>query len=780
MENVSVLKDGKKIPKLLLGYVSEISLYQVISFIICFIFSRANFFGVIKPFATALYVSTRFTRLSKIVAIISITVGNAVFSNFYETARQTLALLLFEAFSHMFFRLGKRSETAFNRTVLMSVLIFFTGILRGLMQGIRLYDFVVSILCAVLVFSLSIILLPAIESFQGVHKKAINLEKLFFSKSVFLICIIISLKGIKILSCETGIILAGIAVILIARHKGSARGALAGALIGMVIAFYDIPSSLQIPGMLALAGAASGISDKSKTLNAIMWLIVTVFFSGFSLLSNNLIVIYYEALAAGILFLIIPVPIINYLGNKLIGVKYNSNSVSAHEYGQVHEAADKLLLLSKALSRVSRNIEETVLEEEEEETGTEWIAEMVAERVCSRCSSSGRCWKANFIKTYKLVENTITGLKTDENGHFEIPAWFKTTCTKHNKFFETLGVAYSLYKTENIWRKKINESRLLLSRQASLVSGNILAAARGMLDMSVRDYEIENAIMGMAVNSKIPVTTIRYNNKQEDKPYLDVVLEAGHKTNPAEIDEIIQDILSSRFIRVGESRRNMLGYSVIRYMQQPRYKTATGIARTSRSGKEISGDNFAFFISREGYHISAISDGAGSGSLAEKYSRTAIQMLENLVSDGIELGQAIRLLNLYLNLRGENERLATMDICAIDLSKGSVSFYKYDAAPSFIYSKEGVSVFSHGKYMDEEFSPHYSCASMEKGDIVIMVSDGIIEAFSEDGEITPLLWFIAGTDTVNAQHLADLILQEATSRSNGNHDDMTVLATRLW
>jgi len=780
MENITVLKDGKKIFKQLLGYVSEISFNQVVSFIICFIFSRANFFGVIKPFATALYVSARFTRMSKVAAIITITLGNALFSNYFETARQTLALLFFEAFSHLIFRLGNKNETDYSRAVLMSVVVFFTGIIRGMAQGIHLYDFVVSVLCAALVFSLAAILAPAMESFRNTQNKASAPEKVSFSKSVLLSCLIISLKGIKILNLETGFILAGIAVILIARHKGSARGALAGALIGIVIAFYDIPSSLQIPGMLALAGAASGISDKSKTLNATMWLIVTIFFSGLSSLSNNLTVIYYESLAAGVLFLVMPSPIINYLGNKLTGIKYNPRPQGSNEYGQIHEAADKLLLLSRALSRVSRNIEETVLEEEEAKSGTEWIAEMTAERVCSQCSFSVRCWKMNFVKTYKLVENAISGLKTDEYGQFEVPAWFKKSCPKYNKFFENLGTAYSLYKTENIWKEKISESRMLLARQAALISGNILAAARSMLDMSVRDREIEDAVLGMAASSKIPVTTVRYNKKQDTRPYLDVVLESRHKVNPSEIDEIVESILSSRFVRAGENRRDMMGYSVIRYMKQPRYKTVTGIARVSRTGKEISGDTYTFFISREGYHISAISDGAGSGSLAEKYSRTAIQMLENLVSDGIELGQAIRLLNLYLDLRGENERLATMDICAIDLYTGDVSFYKYDAAPSFVTGQEGVSVFSHGKRMDEENTPHYSCTSMKKGDMVIMVSDGIIEAFSEDGEITPLQRFIQNTDTVNAQHLADLILQEAVARSEGNHDDMTVLTTRLW
>lgn len=155
-------------------------------------------------------------------------------------------------------------------------------------------------------------------------------------------------------------------------------------------------------------------------------------------------------------------------------------------------------------------------------------------------------------------------------------------------------------------------------------------------------------------------------------------------------------------------------------------------------------------------------------------------MLENLMEDGIELGQAVRILNLYLNMKGENERLASMDILSIDLSDGRVSSYKYDAAPSFIKNKEGVSVLGNERINESGEPVHYISAKMEKGDMIIMVSDGVTQAFSEAGEISALQWFIDSLDTVNAQELADALLNEAILRTKGNHDDITILVTKLW
>ena len=154
-------------------------------------------------------------------------------------------------------------------------------------------------------------------------------------------------------------------------------------------------------------------------------------------------------------------------------------------------------------------------------------------------------------------------------------------------------------------------------------------------------------------------------------------------------------------------------------------------------------------------------------------------MLENLIEDGIEIGLAIRLLNLYLNLRGENQRLATMDICSIDLYTGEADFYKYGAPASFVKGAEGVAVIKT-EIDDSGSHSHFRSAPMAAGDFAVMVSDGISEAFSQEHEEVGLQCLIESIDTTNAQQLADSILQAAAVRLKKNHDDMTVLVTKLW
>lgn len=782
MENVSVLKSVRKPLKSLLYNISNIGMPRFVSFIFCFAFARANFLGVIRPFAAAFYTSVRYSGISKIFAIIFITIGNLLFSNLYETVRQTLSLILFEVMSHLVFKIGEKNETAFSRSVLAGTIIGFTGILRGAVQGFHLYDLISSILSGILVFSFSVILSHSAEMFEDARPRFIIDGKNFFSRTVLVSVAIISLEGIMLGNCELGTVLAGIAVLIIARRRGSGAGALAGTAFGMVIALFNLPDSLQLPGMFALAGAMAGLPVKNRAVSTLLWTGTVIFFSGLSVLDGQLIIKYYEALAAGIIFLLIPGPAIGFLSDQLAGVRLRIGNSEAYNLDKTHEAADRLYILSKALARVARSIEETTDDDREDEYPiTQWIIEAVAEKVCNRCSMCERCWNTYFYKTYKLVEETISNPKTDETGQPEFPGWFKSLCTKQDKFFDALETAYSIYKTDKFWRQKLSESRMLLGRQAEIISGGIMAFARSLNDDTSRDPEIEDKLLCAAQSRMLPVSGFRYYPGNSAKACLEVVFEAKNKLSASDLDEFVRENIQKNFIRIGESRRDLMGYSVVRYMKKPKYKTITGIARSSRDNQGVSGDNFAFFITNQGFHISAISDGSGSGRRAERFSRTAIQILENMLEDGIDVNLAIRLLNLYLNLRGENDRLATADICAIDLASGGTSFYKYGASPSFIKTRQGTrKINSEGIEPDNIISTHYSPADLSAGDLVIMLSDGVLEAFSRKGEILDLQNCVERLDSSNPQQLADSILLEALARSNEKHDDMTILVTKLW
>ena len=71
---------------------------------------------------------------------------------------------------------------------------------------------------------------------------------------------------------------------------------------------------------------------------------------------------------------------------------------------------------------------------------------------------------------------------------------------------------------------------------------------------------------------------------------------------------------------------------------------------------------------------------------------------------------------------------------------------------------------------------------VESGDFIIMVSDGVVDAFKgdENGD-GRLIEFIQKIKNINPQWIADSILDEANRICEGRPgDDMTVLVAKVW
>ncbi len=77
----------------------------------------------------------------------------------------------------------------------------------------------------------------------------------------------------------------------------------------------------------------------------------------------------------------------------------------------------------------------------------------------------------------------------------------------------------------------------------------------------------------------------------------------------------------------------------------------------------------------------------------------------------------------------------------------------------------------------EEVEPKITKTALSGGDMVIVVSDGITDAFKEED----IQNFINNINTLNPQVLAENILDKATVLNGGlPKDDMTVLVGKIY
>ena len=70
--------------------------------------------------------------------------------------------------------------------------------------------------------------------------------------------------------------------------------------------------------------------------------------------------------------------------------------------------------------------------------------------------------------------------------------------------------------------------------------------------------------------------------------------------------------------------------------------------------------------------------------------------------------------------------------------------------------------------------------SLSDGDMVIMVSDGIIDAIKSDNKEEYLQGMIAAMEVSNPKIFADRLLRGVTLNSDMIKDDMTIITTGIW
>ena len=134
----------------------------------------------------------------------------------------------------------------------------------------------------------------------------------------------------------------------------------------------------------------------------------------------------------------------------------------------------------------------------------------------------------------------------------------------------------------------------------------------------------------------------------------------------------------------------------------------------------------------------------------------------------------------YASLKDE-ESFSALDVCVFDLKKCMCDIIKVGAPAGYIKSESETSIISAQALplgIIEDINPQVQSFVLKAGDFVVLVTDGISDAFDNTEELQNL---INNAETSNPQVLADLILDKALEKTgNFAEDDMTVLVGKIW
>lgn len=279
--------------------------------------------------------------------------------------------------------------------------------------------------------------------------------------------------------------------------------------------------------------------------------------------------------------------------------------------------------------------------------------------------------------------------------------------------------------------------------------------------------------------------SVRKGSRNETCVHMTLRTGNGRVETVKEAAAAVSSALGKRF-KPAEGCRTIINgdFAGYDFIEEPTFMMLYGTAAETKSGEDISGDNFTFTELGTGEMLLGIVDGMGSGTAAGEDSELVIELLEELMRAGVEEEAALTLVNSVLLTREGEQSLTAIDMAVGDLYTGRFNFVKLGAAATFIKRNRWVEVLQSTNYpvgILKKVDYENTVKKLYDGDYVIMVSDGVLDAVSGSDKEGLLSEWISEYDKKNPKEFARYILDRAAGMNGGSaKDDMTVLVAGIW
>lgn len=416
------------------------------------------------------------------------------------------------------------------------------------------------------------------------------------------------------------------------------------------------------------------------------------------------------------------------------------------------------------------------------------MCEVVEDKVCKSCEKREICMRQGKEQIYQMIQEILCAVEIyGTDLHVELKRRLQKQCVMAPRFLRTILETFEIAKREMVWRNKMIQSREDCAEQLDVFAKMIQHTMRE-LDASIfQDPPLEKKIRGHLKRAGVRVlSTVFFVNAQgRYEIHLTVKAEKGYCV-PTKVLAAILSKCTGRNMCVAQGERSVVGqeYGMIICVEGPGFYTMQGMAKIGKDCQTVSGDSFSMSRLPGGAEAAILSDGMGSGEEARRESSMVIEMLEELLKAGFPKETAISMMNTALVMGREEVLFSTMDMSVFDLYTGKCEFIKAGAAPTFIRRGDKIEhIYSESLPLGVVQNQKLECVTKElrSGDMVVMVTDGVLDALpaGEQEKILDLL--IQGTPIENPNELAHYLLEKVLELGkNPPEDDMTVLVAGIW
>lgn len=739
----------------------------------------------IAPFGIAylIAISIRNNKLKSIIAGVGVALGYLTIINSLNDGNMYLITISILTLCYLISPIKKK----FQKQVLGFILVLASFFVYGL--TVNKYEMGVNITLSlmetVVIIPIYYVIKYAVDSIEDFDYKYLFSTEQLVSISI-LLCLIVS--GIGTISFEDYSlknICALFLVLSIAYLGGAAYGAMIGVSMGLILGVSSGDMMWSI-GFFSVGGLIVGIFKETGKIFSILAGIIIYCALG---LYSDLLSLKYgvEIITSCLLFLCIPKSAF-----KSIEVEINSeNRREVVDEGKVNSIREEFTLKLRRLTDVLNTVSTCLGAATENEnllmkSRSSALVENLADRCCSNCENRPACWERGFQQTYNLFQTLI---QSSEEGALCMPADLEKRCVQSFTLLRNVEKIVENKTVNEVIKGRLAEGRRLLSYYIDNLSNT--------LDDLLNDFKKE-VILNVDLEKKIRLAfNKRFINYKDIFCYTDisgkikikVILEnyKGSEYLNKKVIPILNNV-TRRKLEVCEDECCINSENdeyIISIREKAKFYMVSYNAMEPKNGESQIGDSYTFGNTKDGSYMTILSDGMGSGPEAGKESRATVDLVERFIEAGFDEDTTVNTVNSIMGMRfAEDEKYATLDLNKVDLYSGDSIFVKIGAVPTFI--KRGNKIKSvNSKNLPfglvDEVDVEVIKEQLQAGDIIVNVSDGILDIDKSNVEQSEWLEKYLENDSSDPKELSEGILNKAKELSGGTiKDDMTVVVSKIY
>lgn len=479
---------------------------------------------------------------------------------------------------------------------------------------------------------------------------------------------------------------------------------------------------------------------------------------------------------ACVLFIIIPTKPLSTLKDKLYA--FRERQLERQTINRNRQMlSNRLYEISSVFTQMASAFNEFNKNEISDQRAKEIIEKKIVSSTCKICDNYKRCKISDYNRVDGIIKMIDIGFAKGKLSLIDLPNEISSFCVHPKDIIFGLNKLLADYRTYLIEKTNIANGRKLIADQVKGVAEVLKSLALESGTLLKYQSKLERKLANSLFKNGFLVSELLIYGENE-RLSVSVVLNQT-EVSFIEIENIINKTLNTRLTL--DDKCNINDSKIyLSFRKTVQYEAVFGIAKDTKDNSLISGDTYSVTKLLDGRLLMALSDGMGSGKMAEKVSNISLSLIESFYKAGMESELILSTVNKLLSINTEDS-FSALDISVIDLKTCRADFIKYGAPYGFIINKNGIRIVEGNSLplgIIEDLTPSICQTELYENDIILLITDGISDAFGSSSEIID---YLRSLPAKNPQTLADSILEKAKQLSNGlNKDDMSALAVRIY